>query len=263
MTVKRPSIFLRNLRYIVPIVFCPSRLPRPIPDSSKRKTVFPNSGPYGPVEALFPDPPVIITRTPIPITIIMKQTVESSAALYIRSVQMVLKINTRFRAQHYWTVVGNCLELLNRRDLQITLSPGQRKLKINPAQLLPQSDTSTGLSLPNNLAPSFRTCNIVREYTLGLMIEVSNSLTNPRNCWTHTYKFDKPVAVVVEDSTASADALYHLQLEANSLGAEPHETMVAVSEYDLVDPEVWESWEFVCATLPASSTFNSSPPVES
>jgi hypothetical protein len=245
VTVKRPSIFLRNLRYIVPIVFCPARLPRPIPDSLKRMTVFPNSGPYGPVEALFPEPPIIITRTPIPITIIMKQTVESSAALYIRSVRMVLKISTRYHLQHDWIVGRNYLELLNQRDLQITLSPGQRKLKINPAQLLPQSDTSTGLSLPNNIAPSFRTCNVVREYALGLMIEVSNSLTNPQNYWTHTYKIDKPVAVVVEDSTASADALHHLQLEANSLGTEPHKKMEAVLEYDQVDPEVWESWKCV------------------
>jgi hypothetical protein len=205
VTVNRPSLFSRNLRHIVPFVFCPIEPPRPPPQNTqifvrKKHTLavapkaadpgfwggFFRKGPAlagngGTVafEARLPNPLIIVPTEPIPITLILKRDAGSQGVVYIRSVQIMLGITTYIAAQGYRRELGYLLHILNAGNLNITIPPADNQIIINPAELLQQGPRSNGLSLPDTVPPTFRTCNVARKYTLVLQMGVAASSSSP------------------------------------------------------------------------------------
>src|SRR5271170_5793814 len=117
VTVNRPSFFSRNLRHIVPFVFCPIEPPRPPPQNSqifvrKKHTLAqsksadpgfwgglfrketPSTGNGGTIafEARLPNPAILVPTEPIPITLLLKRDVGTKGVVYIRSIQIMLGI---------------------------------------------------------------------------------------------------------------------------------------------------------------------------
>jgi hypothetical protein len=203
--VNRPSFFSRNLRHIVPFVFCPIEPPRTPsqntqiyvrkkhtlpasnpPSSSdggfwgglfRNKPPAPQTGNGGTIafEARLPNPAIIVPTEPIPLTFLLKRDTGSTGIVYIRTIQVMLGITTYIAAQGFRRELGYLLPILNCPGLNLTLPEGKSEITINPADLLPQGHGQKTFSLPDTIPPSFRTCNIARKYTLVLQMGVSSS----------------------------------------------------------------------------------------
>ena len=196
VTVNRPSLFSRNLRHIVPFVFCPVEPPRPPAENSqifvrKKHTLSVNqrsqeSGIFGGIfgkrsmaagtvafEVRLPNPPILVPTEPIPMTFILKRDADSQGVVYVRTIQVMLGIKTLIAAQGYRRELGYLLPLVDVESLNITLRPNQNQITIHPEDLLQQDSNFKGLALPDTIPPSFRTCNIARKYTLVLYMGVT------------------------------------------------------------------------------------------
>jgi hypothetical protein len=196
-------MFSRNLRHIVPFVFCPIEPPRP---SSQNNQIFvrkkhtlaslprnqdqgllglfrrqPTTGNAGTIslEARVPNPPILVPTEPIPLTFILKRDVGSQGIVYVRTIQVMLGITTFITAQGFRRELGYLKPILNLGDLNIALGAQENEIVIKPADLLQQGASSKGLSLPDTIPPSFRTCNIARKYTLVLQMGICSSLSLP------------------------------------------------------------------------------------
>ena len=201
VTVNRPSMFSRNLRQIVPFVFCPVEPPRPpqtnqifvrkrltlaqpvqtVADSSPgfwsglfRKA--PSIMPSGIVafEARLPHPAILVPAEAIPVTLFLKRDGDSRGIVYIRSIKVMLGITTYIAAQGFRRELGYVRPILDVGNLNLTLPANQNEVVINPADLVQQGSSSKGFILPDTIPPSFRTCNIARKYTLVLQMGVSS-----------------------------------------------------------------------------------------
>jgi hypothetical protein len=208
VTVNRPSLFSRNLRAIVPFVFCPIEPPRPPPQHSqifvrKKYTLAPsrqsttdNAGFFGSLfgkpprpqtgnggtvafEARLPNPAILVPTEPIPLTFLLKRDVGSQGVVYIRSVQIMLGITTYIAAQGFRRELGYLLPVFNAGNLNLSLPAADTEITINPADLLQSGHGTKGLTLPDTVPPSFRTCNIARKYTLVLQMGVAASSSSP------------------------------------------------------------------------------------
>jgi hypothetical protein len=205
VTVNRPSLFSRNLRKIVPFVFCPVEPPRPpqtnqifvrkkvalaqppraVVDSSPgywsglfRKTAsIPSNGGTGIVtfEARLPNPAILVPTEQIPVILYLKRDADSHGIVYIRSIQVMLGTTTYIAAQGFRRELGYLEPILNVGDLNLTLPANQNEVAINPADLIQQGHSSKGFALPDTIPPSFRTCNIARKYTLVLRMGISST----------------------------------------------------------------------------------------
>jgi len=199
VTVNRPSFFSRNHRHIVPFVFCPIEPPRPPPQNNqvfvrKKHTLAlsakqqdpgflaglfkktPLSGNGGTIifEARLPNPPIVVPTEPIPLTLLVKRDSGSEGVVYIRSVRILLGMTTFIAAQGFRRELGYVLPILTSGNLNLTLPANKNEIVINPADLIQQSSQkSKGVSLPDTVPPSFRTCNIARKYTLLLELGLS------------------------------------------------------------------------------------------
>ena len=202
VTVNRPSFFSRNLRQIVPFVFCPIESPRPPPKGQiyvrKRQTLAqdPKSiepgfwgGLFGKAptnttgnggivafEAHLPNPPILVPTEPIPITLVLKRDEGCKGVVYIRSIQIMLAIRTYIAAQGFRRELGYLQPIFDKTNLNLTLPSVQNEVTINPAELLQQGHGSKKLALPDTIPPSFRTCNIARRYSLVLLMGVTTAL---------------------------------------------------------------------------------------
>jgi hypothetical protein len=130
-------------------------------------------------EARLPNPAIVVPTEPIPLTLILKRDSGSQGVVYIRSVQIMLGITTFLAAQGFRRELGYLLPILNAGNLNITLAATQNEISINPADLLQQGHSAKGLSLPDTVPPSFRTCNIARKYTLVLQMGVAAASSSP------------------------------------------------------------------------------------
>ena len=205
VTVNRPSIFLRNLRQVVPFVFCPIEPPRPlqtnqifvrkkltlaqppqaIAESSpgfwgglfRKAPSIASIGSTGVVafEARLPHPAILVPAQPILVTLYLKRDADSAGIVYIRSIQVMLGITTYVTAQGFQRELGYLQPILDVRNLSLTLPANQNEVAINPADLVQQGPSSKGFALPDTIPPSFRTCNIARKYTLVLQMGVSST----------------------------------------------------------------------------------------
>jgi hypothetical protein len=199
VTVNRPSFFARNHRQIIPFVFCPIEPPRPPPQNNQifvrkkhtlalsakqqepgflaglfKKTPLSGNGGTIAFEARLPNPPILVPTEPIPVTLYLKRVSGSEGVVYIRSVQIMLAMTTFIAAQGYRRELGYLMPILNVGNLNLTLPANKTEIMINAADLIQQnSQRAKGVTLPDTVPPSFRTCNIARKYSLVLQIGIS------------------------------------------------------------------------------------------
>jgi hypothetical protein len=232
VTVNRPSMFSRNLRHIVPFVFCPIEPPQPPPQNNQifvrkkhtlalsaraadpgfwgglfRKPAVLGNGGTVAFEARLPNPPIIVPTEPIPLTFILRRDAGSQGVVYIRSLQVMLGTTTLIAAQGFRRELGYLLPILNRGNLNLTLPAGANEVVINPADLLQHGHSSKSLALPDTVPPSFRTCNIARKYTLVLQMGVAAHSSSPPemiqlNIDVQVFSGFKPPAELLNSATA-------------------------------------------------------------
>jgi hypothetical protein len=264
VTVNRPSLFSRNLRNIVPFVFCPIEPPRPPPKNNqifvrkkhtlaaptknaesgffgalfrKSSNVTGNSGTVA-FEARLPNPTIIVPTEPIPLTFILKRDKGSQGIVYIRSVQVMLGITTYIAAQGFRRELGYLLPILGFENLNITLPPQENEIVIDPAQLLQEGHSSKKLALPDTIPPSFRTCNIAREYTLVLQMGVSASSSAPPemiqlNCDIKVFSGFKPPPELIQTASQRRSSPQHpTVLPANAKAREARMEPAELPTYD-------------------------------
>lgn len=183
--VKYPSFFVSNSREVTPLIFRPIEPPVPPPENRQTIVGMPVSGKWGTLgallkqrpmnngtinlEAKLPNPAIIICKAPIPLSFVLKRALGSVGNVRIESIQITLRIITSTKFYGTPIDVKSSLNILGKKKLTITLPAGEEELYINPADLTPNR---RGIYLPSTLAPSFRTCNIARKYSLVVEMKV-------------------------------------------------------------------------------------------
>jgi hypothetical protein len=187
----RPKFYKTNLRQFDPFIFLPIDPPRPpsnnetfgrrrhefFTPASKGNGLFNNpfrKASHIPVrfsvEARLPNPPILVPNDPIPLRVMLNKTDPFPDVIFMRMLQIALLSDTQIRAHELSKVEQETIVILSVSDLQIPIGnensvPGQ-ELEVNPTMWL-------GRSLPENIPPSFTTCNISRSYSLKVDIGLS------------------------------------------------------------------------------------------
>ena len=119
------------------------------------------------IDGRLPDPAIITCNSPLPLRILVTKLNESSATIFLHSLQIELTSFTKFRAQ--------VLEKTERTRWVIRSLTNQNiPLGNSEAEMGKDIEVDAGLwnqiSLPNTVAPSFDTCNISRSYALDISV---------------------------------------------------------------------------------------------
>lgn len=207
-TVSRHSFFKENPRAYAPFNFFPIEPPRqqstgpgseiyarqrhvfsPFPDDvpskEKMRSLFgmkssaPNS-PISPtfskeapnlsVDARLPEPAILTCNKDIPLRLLVKKLNNSNDAISLQSLQISLIGLTKIRAHQVYRTETNSWIITSQSNMNIpigTTSDGEG------AENVLDDRPWRGVALPNNVAPSFVTCNIERSYQLDVRIGLS------------------------------------------------------------------------------------------
>ncbi|KAI0439317.1 hypothetical protein F4803DRAFT_49044 [Xylaria telfairii] len=198
VTIQRPGIFKENWRYQLGFKFLPIEPPRP--DSQKqeafarrpftfkprtplsaRRSFFgskPSSSPNGTgptppsveISARLPFPSILTCNHPVPLRLIAKKLAPSQEQVHLTALEIALVGYTHVRVANLeriektrWIVVS----VLNH-----SLPLGSPTDPIDTEFEVPNA-VWAGQRLPNTIAPSFRTCNLMRRYELELKLSLS------------------------------------------------------------------------------------------
>ena len=194
-TVQRPAFYKENWRYNANFMFFPIEPPRPPPNKResfarvqhqfspsipapekpglfrKSSTIDSSSSVTPPsvsVEGRLPDPAIITCNEALPLRLLVMKLNESPAQLQLDMLHVELLAFTTIRAQQLkrneitsWTIVSTS----NMRKALVDEDG-------NKATELPSSLWKSK-PLPNNVSPTFHTCNISRSYGLHIKIGLS------------------------------------------------------------------------------------------
>jgi hypothetical protein len=212
VTVNRKEFYRENPRYSFNFNFLPIEPPRPYggPDAEtyarrrhdfsagkqveSRRGLFAslrgkpstaNMTSHGPppcvsADVRLPNPPVLTCNQDIPIRILVKRINQSSAPLFLHSLQITLASKTRVRAQDIQREELNGYMIFSRTNLAMPLHPRPSSNKNTTLGGLLDEEMVVDLAaagwtttlLPNSIAPSFETCNIRRAYELDVEVGV-------------------------------------------------------------------------------------------
>lgn len=123
------------------------------------------------VDGRLPDPPILTCHEPLPLRILVSKLNESPATIFLELLQVALIANTTCRAHE-----------LSRSDPAswvIMSSANMHRPLGNPqdGETGKEMEIDAGLwnriALPSNVAPSFSTCNISRNYFVDVNIGLS------------------------------------------------------------------------------------------
>lgn len=200
-TVQRPAFYKENWRNTSNFMFFPIEPPRPPPnrreayarvqhqfappvdsetrrESLWRKKVItkPSVGVLAPsitIEGRLPDPPIITCNQALPLRILVTRKNESTAILYLQMLHIELVAFTTIRAQQLrrdeisnWTILSTSNMKTPFSESSNSKDPGNKIIEV-PSKLWKQRP------LPNNVSPTFHTCNISRTYALHIKVGVS------------------------------------------------------------------------------------------
>ncbi|KAM7185847.1 hypothetical protein V8F33_012180 [Rhypophila sp. PSN 637] len=209
VTVQRPGLFKENWRYHTGLKFQPiepprppktnqeayarrpfafrPRTPRPTHDSRARTSFFsgrrggPSSQPDGTqspglpeeppsveISARLPHPAILTCNKPIPLRILAKKLIPPDASeVYLTALEINLIGQTHIRCQDLVNTELSRWVITSRHGLQIQISrPGDA---IGSEFVIPDTLWNT-IPLPNTVMPSFKTCNLARDYQLEVKI---------------------------------------------------------------------------------------------
>lgn len=206
VTVQRPGLLKENWRFQTGFKFMPIEPPRPkksgqeafarrpftfkpktpaVPDK-KLSSFFSRKGddskaasngvgestpPSVELSARLPHPPTLTCNQPIPLRLVAKKLVDSPEELFLVSFEMVLIGITEVRCHNIFNRRVNHWVVASSPSLNIPLTSSPTD-EVGKELVLPD-DIWKSKPLPNTIAPSFVTCNLVRRYELEIKLGVA------------------------------------------------------------------------------------------
>ncbi|KAI1189409.1 hypothetical protein F5B17DRAFT_428514 [Nemania serpens] len=197
-TIQRPGIFKENWRYELGFKFLPIEPPRqdslkqeafarrpfvfkPRTPLSARRSFFgskPTRAPNGiaqtppsvEISARLPFPSILTCNQPIPLRIIAKKLVAAQEQVHLTALEIALVGYTHVRVANLEKVERTTWVVLSALNLSIALGP-----PTDPVDTEFEVPNTLWASqrLPNTVAPSFRTCNLMRRYELEVKLSLS------------------------------------------------------------------------------------------
>ncbi|TGJ81549.1 hypothetical protein E0Z10_g7217 [Xylaria hypoxylon] len=198
VTIQRPGIFKENWRYQIGFKFLPVEPPRP--DSQKReafarrpfafKPRTPLSGrrsffgskatnardgvgqtpPCVEISARLPFPSILTCHEPIPLRLIAKKLAPAQEQVHLTALEIALVGYTHVRVANLEKVERTRWIVVSALNLSIAL--GSPNDAADTEFEIPKTLWATH-RLPNTVAPSFRTCNLVRRYELEMKLSLN------------------------------------------------------------------------------------------
>ena len=198
-TVQRPAFYKENWRFNSNFLFFPIEPPRPppnrresfarvqhqfappsIPTPEKSNNPFRKSSatwssagtspPSISIEGRLPDPAIITCNEALPLRILVKKLNSSDATIYLQMLQIELVAFTTIRAHQLRRNEMSSWVILSSSNMRMPLDEADTTTAVPieiPSTLWKQR------TLPNNVSPTFTTCNIVRSYRLHLKVGLS------------------------------------------------------------------------------------------
>ncbi|KAJ0119212.1 arrestin domain-containing protein [Diaporthe amygdali] len=123
------------------------------------------------VSARLPHPAILTCNKPIPLRLLAKKLVATSAECYLVSLQVDLVGSTLVRCQDLVNTETTRWVVVTRHDLAIPLQRGPNDAVGTETEI--NNVLWSNRPLPNTVMPSFVTCNLKRSYALELKLGVS------------------------------------------------------------------------------------------
>ncbi|KAL6866242.1 hypothetical protein ACO1O0_002349 [Amphichorda felina] len=209
VTVQRPGFLKENWRFQSGFKFMPIEPPRPKktgqeafarrpftfrprsqgPPEKKRSSFFSKKGdtsasnangpqvtdtgpaPSVEISARLPHPPILTCNKPIPLRLVSKKLVDCPDEVFLVSLQMELIGYTEVRCHNIYNRRANRWVVVSNTNLSIPLTTSPHD-EVNKEVILPDTIWNN-VALPNTIAPSFISCNIIRRYELEIKLGVA------------------------------------------------------------------------------------------
>ncbi|KAI4195257.1 MAG: hypothetical protein LQ348_002484 [Seirophora lacunosa] len=205
-TVQRPAFYKENFRSEVSFQFFPIEPPRPPAPSPEQPrsesyariahAFAPTAGPPptaksrglfgekpavpGPdvssllppnicIDGRLPDPAIITCNQPLPLKVMITKLNDSSAALYLQLLQIELVAKTRVRAHYLLRDNLTSTVIISKSNMRTRLPENDKTMQIDKGYW-------STIHLPNNVAPTFDTCNISRSYELRIKVGLQHGV---------------------------------------------------------------------------------------
>ncbi|KAG8533763.1 uncharacterized protein KY384_001504 [Bacidia gigantensis] len=207
-TVQRPAFYKENWRYNTNFLFFPIEPPRPAPnrresfarvqhqfappiDTLEKPSLFrkqstsgqtPNiTPPSVSIEGRLPDPAIITCNDALPLRILINRLNDSPASLFLEMLHVELLAFSTIRAHTLRRNEISSWTILSTSNMHKSLdeTSGNEKGGTNVLEVPPSLWNQR--TLPNNVSPTFHTCNISRSYGLHIKVGLSWGVGNKKN----------------------------------------------------------------------------------
>ena len=119
------------------------------------------------VDGRLPDPPIITCNEPLPLRILITKLNDSPATIYVDLLQVALVANTTCRAHELSRSDPNSWVIMSTANMHLPLNPVDGE---NGKEMEIDAGLWNLFPLPSNVAPSFSTCNISRNYFIDISV---------------------------------------------------------------------------------------------
>lgn len=127
------------------------------------------------VDARLPSPAIITCNEPLPLRILVQKLNNSTADVYLSMLQIELIGYTVVRAHEFARTESGSWIIMSQANMNMPLQTSdgnaQSEWKL-PARLWNQ------IPIPNNVAPTFDTCNISRRYEIEIRVGLAHGIQN-------------------------------------------------------------------------------------
>ncbi|KAJ4421465.1 hypothetical protein N0V82_003729 [Gnomoniopsis sp. IMI 355080] len=123
------------------------------------------------ISARLPHPSILTCNKPIPLRVLAKKLVDSSAECYLVSIQIDLVGSTIVRCQDLVNTEETRWVIVSRTDIAVPLQRGPNDAVGAETEI--NKVLWDNKPLPNTVMPSFVTCNLKRSYALELKLGIS------------------------------------------------------------------------------------------
>jgi hypothetical protein len=135
--------------------------------SAKKSAELSSMTPKGEIEARLPSGAILTCDKPLPLRIIVRKTGESSASVFLTSLQVHLIGSTEIKASDEVLVEVTTWVLMDLNELSIPIVTPKDELR---SEIELDSKLWDTRPLPKTVTPSFHVCNVTRRYSLGLRV---------------------------------------------------------------------------------------------
>lgn len=139
----------------------------------------PEVAPSVEISARLPHPAILTCNKPVPLRLVAKKLVDSSAEVFLISFQMELIGYTDVRCHNIFNRKTNRWVVASSTNLSIPLTSSPQD-EVGKELVVPDT-TWRGMALPNTIAPSFVSCNLTRRYDLEIKLGVAWGRTDTKS----------------------------------------------------------------------------------